>query len=63
MLCQPEGREYSGKIEVDMAYTADGWKVLSKNVRNLREYVLSGYLLLEGKPKEGYVLPPNPDAR
>jgi hypothetical protein len=58
VLCQPTGHEFSGKIEVDMAFTEDGWKVLSRNHRNLREFALSNYLLLDGKPKEGYVLPP-----
>ena len=45
-----------------MAFTNDGWKVLSRNYRNLREFVLANYLLLEGIPKEGYVLPPKPPA-
>ena len=63
LLCQPAGHELAGKVEVDMAFTNDGWKVLSRNYRNLREFVLANYLLLEGIPKEGYVLPPNPAAR
>ena len=63
LLCQPAGHEFAGKVEVDMAFTNDGWKVLSRNYRNLREFVLANYLLLEGIPKEGYVLPPKPVAR
>lgn len=63
VLCQPEGHEFSGNIEVDMAHTTDGWKVLNRNSRNLREFVLSGYLLLEGRPEEGYVLPRKSEAR
>ena len=63
LLCQPAGHEFAGKVEVDMAFTNDGWKVLSRNYRNLREFVLANYLLLEEIPKEGYVLPPKPAAR
>lgn len=59
LLCQPLGHTFAGKIEVDMAYTISGWKIISRNFRNRREYILSRYLLLEGRPKEGYVLPSN----
>jgi hypothetical protein len=63
LLCQPAGHKFTGKLEVDMAFTKDGWKILSRNFRNMREFSLSNYLLLEGKPKEGYVLPPKQTAR
>lgn len=63
LLCQPPGHRFTGKLEVDMAFTTDGWKILSKNYKSRRAFVLSEYLLLEGRPKEGYVLPPKQNAR
>ena len=62
LLCQPPGHRFIGKLEVDMAFTTDGWRILGKNYRSLREFVLSKYLVLEGRPKEGYVLPPKQSA-
>ncbi len=63
LLCQEAGHQFPGKLRVDMAFTRAGWKVLSRNYRNRRAFVLSNYLLLEGTPKEGYVLPPKQDDR
>lgn len=63
LLCQPTGHRLEGKVEVDVVATIGGWKALSRNFRNRREFPLSNYLLLEGRAKEGYVLPPIEDAR
>ena len=58
LLCRPEGHRFEGKVKVDVVATVSGWKILNRNFRNIREFVLSGYLLLEGRQKEGYVLSP-----
>lgn len=63
VLCRPAGYKFEGKLEVDLVATNRGWKILSRNFRNRREFVLSNYLLLEGRSKEGYVLSPTEDAR
>jgi hypothetical protein len=63
LLCQPTGHKFTGKVEVDLAFTKDGWKILSRNYRNMRAFSLSNYLLLDGNPKDGYVLPPKQPAR
>ncbi|HVR42355.1 MAG TPA: hypothetical protein VMS56_02820 [Thermoanaerobaculia bacterium] len=60
LFCRPAGHELSGTIEADLANTIDGWFVLNRNHHTLSEFPLSGYLLLGGIPKEGYVLPPKP---
>src|SRR5678815_1131800 len=31
VLCRPEGYEFSGNVEADLAFTVDGWKILSKH--------------------------------
>jgi hypothetical protein len=58
LLCRPSGHRFSGTMTVDLAFTIAGWQVLSRNFRNRRQFPLSGYLELDGKKKEGYVLSP-----
>ncbi len=63
LVCQPKGHRFEGKVEVDVAYTTQGWIILSRNFRNRSEFLLSNYLLLEGRRKEGYVTAPSDSAR
>ena len=58
LLCQPQGHRFEGKVEVDVVSTTDGWKILNRNYRNMRRYVLSNYLILDGKHLEGYIIAP-----
>lgn len=60
LLCGvPLGHVFDGKLEVLLAVNLDGsWRAVSPHWRSRREYPLHGYLLLEGKTKEGYVLFP-----
>ena len=45
--------------EVLLAIDRDGsWRAVSPHWRSRREYALQGYLLLEGREMEGYVLFP-----
>ena len=55
----PTGYVFEGKLELLLAVDRDGsWKAVSPHWRSRREYPLHGYLLLEGREKEGYVLFP-----
>jgi hypothetical protein len=57
----PLGHVFAGKLEVLLAVDGDGaWRAVSPHWRSRRQYSLDGYLLLEGRDKEGYVLPPRP---
>jgi hypothetical protein len=53
----PRGHVFDGRLEVLLAIDLDGsWSAVSPHWRSRREYALDGYLLLEGREKEGYVL-------
>jgi len=55
----PVGHVFDGTLQVLLAVDRDGsWRAVSPNWRSRREYSLQGYLLLEGREKEGYVLFP-----
>ncbi len=55
----PLGHVFEGKLEVLLAVDRDGsWRAVSPHWRSRRQYSLDGYLLLEGRQKEGYVLSP-----
>lgn len=54
----PAGHVFDGIMEVLLARAAGdgGWRAVSPHSRSRRQYPLDGYLLLEGRKKEGYVL-------
>ena len=53
------GHVFDGKLQVLLAVDRGGsWRAVSPSWRSRREYALHGYLLLEGREKEGYVLFP-----
>jgi len=53
------GHVFDGHLQVLLAIDRDGsWRAVSPHWRSRREYALQGYLLLEGREKEGYVLFP-----
>ena len=54
----PAGHVFDGMMEILLARAAgDGaWRAVSPHSRSRRQYPLDGYLLLEGRKKEGYVL-------
>ena len=53
------GRVFDGNLQALLAVDRDGsWRAVSPHWRSRREYALEGYLLLEGREKEGYVLFP-----
>ena len=55
----PVGHVFDGNLQVLLAVARDGsWRAVSPYWRSRREYSLHGYLLLEGRQKEGYVLFP-----
>jgi hypothetical protein len=56
----PVGHVFEGNLEVLLGVSekAGRWTAVSPNWRTLRSYPLQGYLVLEGKQKEGYVLFP-----
>lgn len=55
----PPGHVFEGKLEVLLAAGKDGsWRAVSPRSRSRSRYSLDGYLLLEGREKEGYVLFP-----
>jgi len=55
----PIGYVFEGKLELLLAVDRDGsWRAASPHWRSRRQYPLHGYLLLEGREKEGYVLFP-----
>jgi hypothetical protein len=55
----PIGHVFEGKLELLLGVDRDGsWRVVSPHWRSRTQYPLHGYLLLEGREKEGYVLFP-----
>lgn len=55
----PVGHVFDGRLRLLLAADRGGsWRAVSPNWRSRREYSLHGYLLLEGREKEGYVLFP-----
>jgi hypothetical protein len=53
------GHVFDGNLQVLLAVDREGsWKAVSPHWRSRRQYSLDGYLLLEGRKKEGYVLFP-----
>jgi hypothetical protein len=57
----PLGHVFDGKLEMLLAVDGDGaWRAVTPHWRSRRQYSLDGYLLLEGRDKDGYVLPPRP---
>ena len=53
------GHVFDGHLQVLLAIDRDGsWRAVSPHWRSRREYALQGYLLLEGREMEGYVLFP-----
>ncbi len=53
------GHVFDGSLQVLLAVDRDGsWRAVSPHWRSRRKYPLQGYLLLEGREKEGYVLFP-----
>jgi hypothetical protein len=55
----PPGHVFEGKLELLLAVDRDGsWRAVSPHWRSRRQYPLHGYLLLEGREKEEYVLFP-----
>lgn len=51
------GHVFDGKLQLLLAADRTGsWRAVSPHWRSRREYALHGYLLLEGREKEGYVL-------
>ena len=55
----PIGHVFEGKLEVLLAVDRNGtWRAVSPRWRSRRLYSLHGYLLLEGRGEDGYVLFP-----
>ncbi len=55
----PVGHVFEGKLQILLASDRNGeWRAVSPNWRSRREYSLDGYLVLDGRKKEGYVLFP-----
>lgn len=55
----PVGHVFEGKLQLLLAVDREGsWRAISPHRRSRRQYSLDGYLLLEGREKEGYVLFP-----
>jgi hypothetical protein len=53
----PVGHVFDGSLQLLLAADRNGsWRAVSPHWRSRREYSLQGYLLLEGREKEGYVL-------
>ena len=60
----PIGHEFQGKLELLLAVDRDGsWRAVSPHWRSRRPYPLHGYLLLDGRDEEGYVLFPKRQGR
>lgn len=58
------GHGFEGKLELLLAVDRHGsWRAVSPHWRSRRQYPLHGYLLLEGREKEGYVLFPKQRGR
>jgi hypothetical protein len=57
------GHVFDGTLQLVLAVDKDGiWRAVSPHWRSRREYPLDGYLLLDGRDKEGYVLFSRPRA-
>lgn len=55
----PVGHVFEGKLQILLAVDRNGeWRAVSPNWRSRRQYSLDGYLVLDGRKKEGYVLFP-----
>ncbi len=55
----PLGHAFDGTLELLLAQDGEGaWRAVSPRWRSRSQYPLQGYLLLEGRAKEGYVLFP-----
>lgn len=55
----PVGHVFEGKLEILLAVDSEGsWRAVSPHCRSRRQYSLDGYLVLDGRKKEGYVLFP-----
>jgi len=53
----PVGHVFDGKLRLLLAADRSGsWRTVSPQWRSRREYSLHGYLLLDGRRKEGYVV-------
>jgi hypothetical protein len=52
IFCRPQGYEFSGTVEIDLAFTVDGWRVLSRHLRSLRAFPLAGYLRCRPDPED-----------
>ena len=61
----PAGHVFDGEMELLLVVSEkpDQWTAVSPNWRTLQSYPLQGYLLLEGKQEEGYVLFPGQEER
>jgi hypothetical protein len=60
----PVGHVFEGHLLLLLAADRQGsWRAVSPHWRSRREYPLHGYLLLEGRAREGYVLFPTPRER
>jgi hypothetical protein len=60
----PIGHVFQGTMDLLLAIDRDGsWRAVSPHWRSRTQYPLHGYLLLEGREKEGYVLFPKQPAR
>lgn len=60
----PIGHVFEGRLELLLAVDRDGsWRAVSPLWRSRRQYPLHGYLLLEGRAREGYVLFPKQRGR
>jgi hypothetical protein len=60
----PLGHVFAGKVGLLLAVDRDGsWRAVSPHWRSRTQYPLHGYLLLEGREKEGYVLFPKERGR
>jgi hypothetical protein len=60
----PAGHVFEGTLEAVLAVDREGaWRVVSPHWRSRRRYSLDGYLLLDGREPEGYVLFPKPRDR
>jgi hypothetical protein len=60
----PVGHVFEGKLELLLAVDRDGsWRTVSPHWRSRIQYPLHGYLILEGREREGYVLSPKTRGR
>lgn len=60
----PLGHVFRGTLDLLLAVDRDGsWRAVSPHWRSRTQYPLHGYLVLEGRGKEGYVLFPKQRAR